>query len=245
MKNTFLVIIVLVLLFLVSRQFLEKDQNNENQLTKSSRDTNSEYQSEPAYEIKIISDISKIKLISNLSEQKPTFEIAKDCQFLVNGGFYSKEDEHIGLFISEYEKLSPYRGNATFNGFLYFDKNEIPIVSENPPENTRVAIQSGPVIKLDSVYQKLAISNDKKARRVVAAVTDSGELAFLIIYQNNSRLYGPELAKLPQVLERIEEEESINFLSVINLDGGAASAFYDGETKFVESSTIGSYFCLN
>ena len=242
MRNTLIITFVLIFLFAYFK-FGNSDVSETVAPTPIEM-TEPHDQASYSYNIKYVDDVSQLKLISNLDDRRATFEIIDECRFLVNGGFYSKEYSHIGLLISEYQTISEYQSNNTFNGFIYFDTNNAPHISSSVPTSVRVALQSGPVIMIDSKYTKLRLANDKDARRVLAATTNDDKLAFMIIYKSNSQLSGPLLADLPTVLDDIQQKESIEFVSAINLDGGSASAFYDGDTRFAESSIIGSYFCL-
>ncbi len=244
MKNALFVALVLLMSAVVYYKFGENDESILEATTEIDI-TSSETQSHTTpYAIKYINDVSKLTLKSNLLDKSPAYELSRDCEFLVNGGFYSETDSHIGLFVSEFEQLSAYQDNYTFNGFLYFDNTHRPVISDTYPVSVRVALQSGPIIKLDSTYRKLNPTNDKNARRVIAATTIEKGLAFIIVYETDSKLFGPKLSELPTILQEIERSEGVVFDSAINLDGGSASSFYDNDTKFTESSAIGSYFCL-
>ncbi len=109
--------------------------------------------------------------------------------------------------------------------------------------NLQNAIQTGPIIKENNSYITLKIQDDNGARRVLAAITGDNRLYFLVIYDNNSQFNGPLLADVPSLVGNFENESGIHFADVINLDGGAASAFYSDSASLSEINPSGAFFC--
>lgn len=190
-----------------------------------------------------VSDFKNLKLTSNLSEQKVSFEMRDACKLLVNGGFYDTSYKHIGLFVQDFETISRFRDNNLLNGVLHFDEQSVGI-SKIVDSNYKYATQSGPIIKLDGLYANLAISNDKHARRMLAATDYSGDLYFIALVNKDSNLLGPRLMELADILADYENDTGIDFRSIINLDGGSASVFISDKKRIVESSIVGSFICL-
>jgi hypothetical protein len=52
------------------------------------------------------------------------------------------------------------------------------------------------------------------------------------------------LSELPEIIENINNEKNLSLENVINLDGGAHSAFISDLVSLNEASPIGSYFCI-
>ena len=48
---------------------------------------------------------------------------------------------------------------------------------------------------------------------------------------------------MPGILAKLGQLEQLEILSAINLDGGGASAFYDGKTFLEESDPVGTVLC--
>jgi len=155
-----------------------------------------------------------------------------------------KEGEHIGLFVMEGERLSKWAKNALFNGVFGTD-NEIVFVSEGVPENdSRFAVQAGPILVKDNSAQSLKLKSDQQERRIVVGISEEGRAIFLVIFDPNSLFIGPNLSDLPSVLKMFEEKSGIKFKDALNLDGGTASAFYSPDVSLAELSPIGSFFCV-
>jgi uncharacterized protein YigE (DUF2233 family) len=186
------------------------------------------------------------KLYSNLKEQKLSEEIKvnNNCSILVNGGFYSKENTHLGLFITNFEKTSPFQANPTLNGFLWISDNSASITNTPPNTNPRIALQSGPLLMQDKNPLTLDIKDDEPSRRVVAATTADNKLIFLVFYRDLANFEGPMLEHLPKVLNLFQKQTNIDLVDAINLDGGSASVFISNYDRLNELTRIGSYFCI-
>jgi hypothetical protein len=188
----------------------------------------------------------QIKLYSNLREQKLSEEIKvnKSCTVLVNGGFYSKENTHLGLFLTNFETISPEIKSPLLNGFLWITDDNIFIQSKFPDINPRIAIQSGPLLFLEGKPLTLAIKNDEPNRRIVAAKIDDDKLLFLAFYRDSAEYEGPMLGQLPEIIKLFQEKTNIKIVDAINLDGGSASVFISNYARLNELALIGSYFCI-
>lgn len=193
-------------------------------------------------------------LYPNFSEK----EVAKNlfeqnaCEVLINGGFYSANTEAqnteivpIGLFISQSETISGYRENSLFNGIFSINDIGTPRITEEVPEDSLVsAVQTGPILQANNYEHTLKLSRDKEARRMAAAVTGSNEIIFLSVHGENASFSGPKLVDMPKIITIFEEEAGLNIADAINLDGGAASAFYAEHINISEASLIGSFWCV-
>ncbi|MDZ4227826.1 MAG: phosphodiester glycosidase family protein [Candidatus Levybacteria bacterium] len=188
----------------------------------------------------------EVELYSNLKEQKLSEEIKvnKSCQILVNGGFYSKENTHLGLFVSNFEEISKQIQNPTLNGFLSIDSaDKVMISADLSDNNPRIALQTGPLLMLDNKPLTLVINNDEPKRRIVAATTDDNKLIFLAFYRDLAEYEGPMLEKLPEIIDLIKKQTGMDIVDAINLDGGSASVFISNYDRLNEFVHIGSYFC--
>lgn len=194
-----------------------------------------------------VNNIENIILGSNTHEKYSSNEILDrlNCKVLVSGGFYTKENSPVGLFIDDGNLIKSFLTNTLFDGVFSINYLLTPRITRDiPKDNLKYAIQSGPVIVENSFAQNLSIKNDKPARRVVAATTGENLVVFIVLFDNNSRLLGPLLEDLPKILSIWQSESGISVADAINLDGGSASAFVSEEFTLTESSAIGSYFCV-
>ena len=200
-----------------------------------------------SYNFILLNNIDKVSLVPNYEHKISSDEVveANSCKYLTSAGFYSKNGAPIGLLINEYQIINKSEINQLFNGFLTINLFDTPIISyEKPEEEARISVQSGPVLIENSFIQKLTIKNDKEARRVVAAVSGSNELIFIVIYDQESHFSGPKLSDLPNITKLISEDNELNTADAINLDGGTASVFYKDEFVLKELTSVGSFFCI-
>lgn len=187
-----------------------------------------------------VADFSRLRLFSNLAEQKSAVELAavKNCEFLVNAGFYDEQDRHLGWFQADGRELSPAQSNRLFDGFLSIDSGRAEI-GFSPREAADFGLQSGPVLVFDAKPLKLTIKDDQPRRRVVAALTRDQQLIFLVILSPQSDYSGPLLADTPRLVLAINRD----IVSAVNLDGGSASAFITPEVNLPEYQPLGGFFC--
>ncbi len=159
---------------------------------------------------------------------------AENCIFGTNGGFYDKQNKPIGLVIADNQILNSGQNNRLFNGFVS-DQG----ISYEPPVMARWAVQTGPMLWNDNLQIKINTTNDKSARRGVAILSTDNKLYFAIFYNALAPVLGPYLNDLPEILRSL----NISIESAINLDGGRASAFYDGKVFLEESDPVGTILC--
>jgi uncharacterized protein YigE (DUF2233 family) len=192
----------------------------------------------------IVRDLSAVTLHSNLQDKQNSDGLRKahSCTSIVSGGFYSKEDTHIGLFITDSIKLSNSQTNATFNGYLSI--NGRAQIGSTFAENSKHAVQTGPLLIQNSAVKKLSLKNDENARRIAAAVTREGHLVFMVVYDPVSVYLGPKLEDLPSILKDFSDNTSVKIRDAINLDGGTASLFHTQDVSLPELVRVGSFFCI-
>ena len=184
----------------------------------------------------MIFESNNINLIPNWDKPKKFKEVidSNNCIFGTNGGFYTKQNKPIGLVIADNKTLNSGQNNRLFNGFVS-DQG----ISYEPPVMARWAVQTGPILWENNQPIKINTTNDKSARRGVAILSSDNKLYFVIFYNPMAEVLGPYLNDLPEILKLL----NISITSAINLDGGGASAFYDGRTFLEESDPVGTILC--
>lgn len=194
----------------------------------------------------IVRDTNKLFLNSNLDNKSNSNDLAtkNSCVHLISGGFYDTKGNHIGLLISEGETISESQDNKLFNGYFSVSKTGVISITEYPVFSPRISLQSGPYLLKNSEKVKLSLEKDENARRIVVGVTKNQLVLFLVIYDQKNTFSGPKLAESSEIIEKVNKEAKLNMTNVINLDGGAHSAFITDLTKLSEASPIGSYFCI-
>jgi uncharacterized protein YigE (DUF2233 family) len=193
-----------------------------------------------------VNDQDKLFLYSNLLNKGNTKDLAtkNTCAQLVSGGFYDTNNKHIGLFVSEGETISESQENVTFNGYFNVSKTGVVSITEYPIFSPRISIQSGPFLLKNSKKVDLNMENDENARRIAVGVSKNGLIYFFAFYDQGNSFSGPKFSDLPGLIEKLNFEKKLNLVNVINLDGGAHSAFLSDLVNLHEASTIGSYFCI-
>lgn len=194
----------------------------------------------------VVEDIDNLKLIPNFSEKLGSKEIKNkyNCKNLVSGGFYTQDNRPIGLFIVDNTKVRDYVKASLTNAILSVNDFATPrITSTLPKDNLPIALQNGPMLFDNGAKLNLNIQNDKPARRMVAAVTGENKLVFITLYSSGSAFDGPYLEELPSILEEFEKRSHMQIADAMNLDGGTASTFMNGNVNLSEASFVGSFFC--
>lgn len=184
----------------------------------------------------MIFEASNISLIPNWDNPKKFKEVmtSEKCLYGTNGGFYTKQNKPIGLVISDSKVLNPRQNNRLFNGYVS-DQG----VGYDLPIDANWALQTGPILWENNQSIKVNTTNDRSARRGVALTTTDNKLYFAIFYNPQAPILGPYLNDLPEIIKSL----NIPIDSAINLDGGGASAFYDGKTYLEESDPVGTVLC--
>lgn len=193
-----------------------------------------------------VTDPFNLFLIANFDQKDNAKDVsdAKACKALTNAGFYTTDNQPTGLFISEGVITGKFIPSQLADGILSVNYLGTPRITRVVPTDTlRVAVQAGPLLKENNAFQKLNLIEDKQARRVVAGVTGSNELYFIVFYSKNSVYNGPLLVDLPGVVQSFEQKSGIVFADAVNLDGGSASAFYADGFSLSELSPVGAFFC--
>jgi exopolysaccharide biosynthesis protein len=195
-----------------------------------------------------VPDKDKVFLYPNFTEKDSARNlIAKNkCKYLVNGSYYTKDDQPLGLFLSNGLMLKDKTASSLMPGifFISSDNKEVDITYDLAGKNVRFALQIGPMLIESGKTKNLMIKDDDFARRMVIALTPDKEIIFITIYDSNILFSGPYLSDLPTLLMQFTKTSGISLQKAANLDGGSASAFYTGTFFLEELSYIGSYFCI-
>ncbi len=190
---------------------------------------------------------TSITLYSNLPVKKTGKEIQEiyQCKYLINGGFYTKENTHLGLLVTEEGTKSQRIKHSLFHGF-FFKTNDgsIHIDRMIPEKPLGFALQSGPLLIVKGEPVILKIIQDEQARRIAVGLDEFSNVYFFAFYDTNNPFHGPFLADMPEILQKTGEAEGIAIQNAINLDGGSHSAFYGSDITLTELSPIGSFFCI-
>lgn len=192
----------------------------------------------------IIDDLSQLTLIPNFIEKRTARSLIdnKECQEVINGGFYTKDNQPTGLFVADFKTLRNHIPSSLLNGYIFIDQNNTASIQASPPEvSVRLALQTGPILIRDEKVVKLAIRDDEFARRVGVGITNNGSVVFFVIYDPKNTWSGPKLADTPRVLSGFIERFQLT--DAVNLDGGSASAFIRTDLSLQELTSVGSFFC--
>lgn len=201
------------------------------------------------YTYRIVSLVknSTISLIQNTKEKIRFRDIVENnrCTAAINAGFYDTNDVPIGLFVINHREVVPSQKNALFNGFVTIpDGSSVFIRTGQSTDSAQYAFQTGPVVIYNNEIRLLSIKNDEPDRRMVLLSDSSNQSYFLSIMGAESVTSGPKLADVPGIVAAIGSAQSILITEAINLDGGSASALYDGTRFLEELMPVGSVLCV-
>ncbi|MEK7165633.1 MAG: phosphodiester glycosidase family protein [Patescibacteria group bacterium] len=195
----------------------------------------------------------KVILIPNFTEKKSAATLMKEfkCKYGVNGGFYTPDHKPLGVFhAGEFDQRKSHN-ESLFNGYVHKPAGgSLHIGSEYIPNFRDISIefifQSGPLF---TPQTKLKMQNDELARRMLIGKTGQEEYFFLAVTEAGNVNSGPYLADLPQILTLFNNSQPASpagkqLTTLLNLDGGSASAFRDDVgVTLGELTPIGSFLC--
>ena len=191
-------------------------------------------------------------LVPNFENRLTSSEIINkfSCDYGINGGFYTQSNKPLGLFYTENNFYGQNIVSNTFNA--YFAKNttdmKLRILSNIDEENIESSFefifQSGPLFDISSDFS-FNFGDKQFARRSILARDVDNNFYFFTIFDKESRFSGPRLEDIPEIFKSTDMQTIANFVEILNLDGGSASAFYDKSTntKINEITQIGSFLC--
>lgn len=187
-----------------------------------------------------------IMLIPNFSEKRTARSLidTKECTQVINAGFYTKDNQPTGLFITQGSTIRGNVPNILLNGYVVIDQDNTATIDASPPDTSvRLALQTGPILIRDGAPVTLAIRDDEFARRVAVGVTQGGTVVFFALYDPGNPWSGPRLADTPGILAQATAR--LGVAHAVNLDGGSASAFIRSDLSLEELTSVGSFFCIN
>jgi hypothetical protein len=97
---------------------------------------------------------------------------------------------------------------------------------------------------MNNTYKDLSKFSLDKSRRLIFAKTRNGSSVFIVIYDENNLISGPNLPEIPLIIEKLENDLSFDFVDALNLDGGSHSLFYGTNSQLQEISKTGGFFCI-
>lgn len=112
---------------------------------------------------------ANITLIPNFTQKRTARSLtdANKCKAVINAGFYTKDTQTTGLFITGGKMIRRDIPNALLNGYFVIDQNNAASIRSSPPDaSVRIALQTGPILLQDGSPMKLVIRDDEFARRV-------------------------------------------------------------------------------
>lgn len=194
----------------------------------------------------LVRNPSAITLIPNFTEKRTARSLIdnKECTEVINGGFYTQDNQPTGLFVAEGKTIRGNIPNTLFHGYVVVDQDNTASIASSPPEQTpRLALQTGPILVGDGKAMTIAIQGDEYARRVVVGITHKRGVVFLAVYDPENPGSGPKLADTPGILFTVAAR--LQLKDALNLDGGSASAFIRSDLSLEELTSVGSFFCIN
>jgi exopolysaccharide biosynthesis protein len=182
-----------------------------------------------------------MSLIANFTAKKSSTDLIGEnhCRMAVNGGYYTKENQPLGLFYTDerYYNAQIHSKNLT-NGFVYQTRaGKFGIAADPPKEPLNFIFQTGPLL---STQIRLTIQDDEMARRILIGQTKNNEVYILALTEATNSNSGPRLDDIPVLLQK----QPLQFTQLINLDGGSASVYYVPPTSLSEITPIGSLLCF-
>ncbi|MCJ7740113.1 phosphodiester glycosidase family protein [Candidatus Microgenomates bacterium] len=194
-----------------------------------------------------VEEIDKISLTANFTEKETArnFYSEHKCKFLTSAGFYTKDNQPLGLFITGGKVIREKVVNNLIPEIFYLTEDYQYDISESLPNGRiKYAIQLGPLLINNRQPRKLAIRSDEPARRIILAIGTKREIYLSAVYDKEENFQGPTLTDLPKVLMEFQKKAKINLQTAVNLDGGSASAFIKDDLSLEELTSVGSFFCI-
>jgi len=148
------------------------------------------------------------------------FAQRKQALLAVNGGFFTPDFKPIGLRIQNGVVLNPVKNTSWFGIFL-INNNQPKIIAKDDymfSDTISFAIQAGPRILINKTIPQL---KEGEYERTVLAINNQGQV--LIITTQNSPISLRDLATL---IRKEEEDDGLNVVNALNLDGGSSSQLF-------------------
>jgi len=152
------------------------------------------------------------KLLANADE----FANKRRALIAINGGFFDKKFNPLGLRITHYKTISSLK-NISWWGVFYIKNRQAHIVSKSQfskSSDISFAIQAGPRLLINGHSPHL---KPGRAQRTALGINHDGKL--IILVTDNSPLSTVELAE-------IMKRTPLNCDNAINLDGGSSTQLH-------------------
>ncbi|KKP70032.1 hypothetical protein A2X44_02345 [candidate division CPR3 bacterium GWF2_35_18] len=190
------------------------------------------------------------KLLLNFDQSFAISDISEEnsCTIAVNGIFYDKNFQPLGLIVSNGEIInSPHTGELGSGVFYVSSQNKAGIVSFSDyiVEDDKIAFQSGPIIlKPDGASEILSTSKGIDARSIIA-IDELNNVYLGVVYpKTDKNLVGASLYELAQVFQNSEEKLGVKMKSVLNLDGGSSTGLFTEDFYLAEKNLPENVICL-
>ncbi len=154
----------------------------------------------------------------------------------INANFFDTKNDTLGVLIVDTEMLSSlHEGGKLLSGIFQIKQNIPSIINRNEftPEMVELAVQSGPLLIVNSKKTRVS-SQDQRSRRSGIAITEKGDI---ILFATQLRFPGATLEELRSTLLHSD----LGITNALNLDGGGSSQlfFYENQEKTKEISLSG------
>lgn len=138
----------------------------------------------------------------------------------INGGFFSPDEEILGLRAHKGQQRSRLKGTSWWGVFeIHGQKAQIyPQNKYQFKKGTEMAIQVGPRLLVDGIIPKL---KEGTAARTALGITRAGDI--VIVVTENSPLSTTALAEF---MRKGEQHGGLGCVDALNLDGGRSSQLF-------------------
>jgi hypothetical protein len=184
-----------------------------------------------------------ISLIPNFTQKRSAMAIAEEnsCTTASSGGFYTKEDKPLGLFITGGKTFGKrVNTSSLLTGFFYVTSNGETYIDSEANDEHPIVLQSGPLFTSDKPFPT---KTDEYARRNLVIEDLNGHEYITTIFSKENTYDGPQLTDMPAILFSIKFPFRVQ--RALNLDGGSASFFkLDNDFIVSEIVAVGSVLCI-
>ena len=194
-------------------------------------------------------DKYNFKAIPNFKKTYTSQDIIDNykCDIIINGAFYMKSFEPLGLYYYDKIQLGVMTDNNIFNGIISLNEDKVWDISKTstylPKKSNIFEIQSGPLLVFESKYTNIP-TFDNSGRRIVFVLDKFSSPSILVIYKKDLLNEGPEFKDLVDIIKILINENGVDIYDAINLDGGNSSLYIDDNISLKENAFSGSYLCF-
>ncbi len=145
----------------------------------------------------------------------------------VNGGFFTKEKQPIGLRIKNGRIRSPLHGTSWW-GVFFIRNNRAYVASQRGfkrSKRIRFAVQGGPRLIINNQIPKLKAGLDE---RTALGINPQGDI--ILLATQNAMLTTTQIA---EIMNRPEQDNGFNCINALNLDGGESTQMYAAIGDFI------------